>query len=245
MNFVMRMNFISEKFFKNLPKIKTFIKVGDDWYNQKGQLEVIIAHILNNSIPAIYSKLDFVINSSVFNSIDRLYNLLSKIKNKEASLFILNTIENKFNKKNNVEKLLDIMERVIYNEYIISHLFNSLNENDKKELIKSGKYINIIIKSLFKFSEINGYLFLKNIFSLISQYSPKFDFKSLILPPSQEPYKNMVEINQIINPILPLENSENEDITDETDKKMIYLLYYALRHRMRNNYEFIAFRIFP
>ena len=230
----------AEKFFKNLPKIKTFIKVGDDWYNQKGQLEVIIAHILNNSIPAIYSKLDFVINSSVFNSIDRLYNLLSKIKNKEASLFILNTIENKFNKKNNVEKLLDIMERVIYNEYIISHLFNSLNENDKKELIKSGKYINSIIKSLFKFSEINGYLFLKNIFSLISQYSPKFDFKSLILPPSQEPYKNMVEINQIINPILPLENSENEDITDETDKKMIYLLYYALRHRMRNNYEFIA-----
>ena len=229
-----------EKFFKNLTKIKTFIKVDNDWFNQKGQLEVIIAHILNNSIPAIYSKLDFVINSSVFNSIDKLYNLLLKIKNKEASLFILNTIENKYNKKNNVEKLIDIMDRVINNEHIISHIFNSLNENDKKELIKSNKYINNIIKSLFKYSEINGYLFLKNILSLISQYSPKFDFKSLILPPPQEPYKNMVDINQIMNPIEPLENSGEEDILDEQEKKMIYLLYYALNNRMVNNYESIA-----
>ena len=228
-----------EKFFKNLPKIKTFIKVENDWFNQKGQLEVIIAHILNNSIPAIYSKLDFVINSSVFNSIDKLYNLLLKIKNKEASLFILNIIENKYNKKNNVEKLIDIMERVIYNEHIISHLFNALNENDKKELIKSGKYINNIIKSLFKFSEINGYLFPKNILSLMSHYSPKFDFKSLIIPPPQEPYTNMVDMNQIINPIEPLDNSE-DDITDEKEKKMVYLLYYALNNRMVNNYEYIA-----
>ena len=221
-----------EKFFKNLPKIKQFIKVENDWYNQNGELDTLIAYILNNSIPAIYSKLDFVINSSVFNSIDKLYNLLSKIKNKEASLFVLKTIENKYNKKNNVEKLIDIMDRVIYNQNVIDNLFNTLNENNKKELIKSGKYTNKIINALFKYAEINGYLFIKRMLTLMGQYSPKFDFKSLIIPPLQEPYENIVDINQIIL----IDNSEENVI----DKKMQYLLYYALNNRMVNNYETIA-----
>ena len=102
-----------EKFFKNLPKIQSFIKAKNDWYTLKNNLSGIIAYILNNSIQAIYSKLDFVIKSEIFNDIDKSYNLLIKIKNKEASLFVLKIIENKFNKKNNVQKILDIMDRVI------------------------------------------------------------------------------------------------------------------------------------
>ena len=220
-----------EKFFKNLPKIQSFIKAKNDWYTLKNNLSGIIAYILNNSIQAIYSKLDFVIKSEIFNDIDKSYNILIKIKNKEASLFVLKIIENKFNKKNNVQKILDIMDRVIYNEFIIDYLFNSSNENDLKELIKSGKYTNKIIIALFKFSEINGYLFIKKVLSLINKYTPQFDLKNLIIPPTQEPYENIVDIKQIIQP------ADEEDIIYI---KMRYLLYYSLNHRMINNYETIA-----
>ena len=94
------------------------------------------------------------------------YKLLNDIKNKYSSLFMLKKIVTKYNRKNIIQLIIDIMENVIYNEYVIEYLFNSLKDNDIEELIKSGKYINTIIKALFYFSQINGYLLIQKLLFL-------------------------------------------------------------------------------
>ena len=224
----------AEKFFSNFLKIKSIIKCDDDWYKvDKSKENLIRLYILNNSIPTIYSKFDFMKDIPPLND---SYKLLRDIKNKESSLFMLNGIINKYNKKNNVQIIIDLMDNIVYNEHIIEYLFKSLKENDIKELIKSGKYINNIIKALFYFSQINGYLLIQKLLFLMKNYAPSFDLKALILPPVQEPYENMVNIEEIFSP--PLEDY------DEEDKKefniMRFLLYCALNYRMINNYETIA-----
>ena len=128
------------------------------------------------------------------------------------------------------------MDNIVYNEHIIEYLFKSLKENDIKELIKSGKYINNIIKALFYFSQINGYLLIQKLLFLMKNYAPSFDLKALILPPVQEPYENMVNIEEIFSP--PLEDYDEENKKDFNI--MRFLLYCALNYRMINNYETIA-----
>ena len=234
-----------EKFFANFEKIKSIIKCDKDWYKgNKNKENLIRLYILNNSIPTIYSKLEFI------NDIPPLkdsYKLLNDIKNKDSSLFMLKNIVTKYNKKNRIELILDIMENVVYNGYIIEYLFNSLKENDIKEFIKSGKYNNNIIKALFLFSQINGYLLIQKLLFLLKNYAPSFDLKALILPPERGPYENMVNLDDVFPPYkynISNEDEEENRKEEEKDKKenekMRYLLFYAFNFRIVNNYETIA-----
>ena len=219
-----------QKFFENYSKIKSIINCQDDWYNNN-ELRIRI-YILNNSKQSVYSKIDFINNLP---SLENSYKLIRDLKNKDEVLFILKKIETLFNKNRNIDKIIDLMEYIVYNEHAVNHLFKSLKDNDIKELIKSGKYMNNIIKALFKFSEINGYSIIQKLLSLLSKNAPSLDLKSIILPPKNEPYDNMVNLEELN--ILDL--SEDEKI-DVHYKKMRYLLYYALGNRMVNNYETIA-----
>ena len=233
-----------EKFFSNFAKIKSIIKCDDDWYKgDKNKENLIRLYILNNSIPAIYSKLAFMNNIPPLKD---SYQLLKDIKNKESSLFMLKKIETKYNKNNKVQLIIDLMDNVVYNEFIMDYLFKSLKDNDIKELIKSGKYTNNIINALFYFSQINGYLLIKNLLFLMKNYSPSLDLKSLILPPLKEPYENMVNSEEIFGTIV----LDEEDPTEEEKKKfdeekknfekLRYLLFCGLNYRAVNNYETIA-----
>ena len=222
-----------EKFLNNFDKIKSIINCENDWYKKgKNKENLLKEFILNNSKLAIYSKLDIVNNLP---SLEDSYNILRNINNKEDSLFFLKKIEIKFNKNNRIQLLLDLMENIVYNEYIIEDIFKSLKENDIKELIQSGKYINIIIKSLFDFSQINGYLLIQKLLFLLVTYYPSLDLKQLILPSDKKPYENMVNL-QYVFPNIKNDEQENEG----KNKKMRYLLFHALNNRMVPNYETIA-----
>ena len=135
---------------------------------------------------------------------------------------MLKNIVTKYNKKNRIELILDIMENVVYNGYIIEYLFNSLKENDIKEFIKSGKYNNNIIKALFLFSQINGYLLIQKLLFLLKNYAPSFDLKTLILPPERGPYENMVNLDDVFPPYkynISNEDEEENRKEEEKDKK--------------------------
>ena len=222
----------TEKFFANYSEIKNILEFKDDWYKINGKKSSTFIFILNNSLSSSHSNLDFINNFNIFNDINSAYNLLTYKLNKEASIFVLKKIEEKFNKKNNIEKIIDIMDRVIYNEYVIEYLFNSLKDNDIEELIKSGKYINKIMKSLFTYTEINGYLLIKILLDLLKKYHPSLDLKNLILPPPKEPYDNKVNLCEIL--------SIEEKHLKKINKKAQYLLYYAFNFRMIINHEVIA-----
>ena len=138
------------------------------------------------------------------------FKLLRKIKNKEASLFLLNNIQSN-NQNTNTEILFDLLDNIIYNEHIYNYLFESIPVDEIKELNKNKKYLNIIIKALFKFSEINCYLIIQKLLNLLSKYNPNLDLKSIILPPLKEPYDNIIDLDEIdINYYNPYENGKNK-----------------------------------
>ena len=236
-----------EKFVENYSKIKSIFKCEENWYNDLNESKKrnLLIYILNDSLPNIFSKLYFVNNSSIFNDVDQSYALLRDILNKESSLFIIKKLENIFN-KSKVENIIYLMDKVIYNEHVINYLFNSLKENDIKELIKSGKYINNIIKALFRFTEINGYLLIKQLLFLIKKYSPSFDIKLMLLPPDKEPYENMVDLEEIYPNILDeeeeKEEEEDKEKEEEEENKVVKTPYY-IRNKKKDYDEFKYIRV--
>lgn len=226
-----------KKFFENFEEIKSIINCKEDWYknpfSERNENDLKI-FILNNSDISFYSKL------GIINDIPPLkdsYKLLRKIKNKESSLFILKKIQSN-NKNTNIEILFDLLENTIYNEHIYNYLFESILEKEVGELTKNNKYLNIIIIALFKFSEINCYLIIQKLLSLISKYNPNLDLKSLILPPVKEPYDNMVNLEELDPYCFTFEKEEKKE--QEKYKKLRYLLFYALSNRIARNYETIS-----
>ena len=187
----------------------------------------IIEYLLNNVNYDIYSKLELVNNSKIFNNNSNAIYLLNNIYKKDASLFVYKKISNCFSGKNNKERFIEFIKNTINNNFIYEHLLSSLNKNELEEIFNTNNiYQKIIISSLFKYSSINSYYILKDLLNRLSSYISKEQFLSIIYNPNEEPIISPSEYDL-----------ENINITEE---KKLNLLTFSLKVKFVPNYESIA-----
>ena len=231
------MNKNIDEFMKIYPKLLTLIssekEAKENTNNKIKYLKIrLIKNIFNNSKPNILVKYNILKESKLFTNLTSSLYILNDIKNKEVSIFAMNKIKELLSVNNNVELFLESIKIPISNKFIFDILLNSIEEEEEKELNENNK--KIIIQSLFKYSEINGYYFIQRIIDFISKYISLEEIKDLIL------YSLNIEEGASNNNINYLEISEENEENRNNQKNNKYLLFYALSERIVKNYETIA-----
>ena len=201
---------------------------------------IIIQYIFNHSKNDTFYNINFIKDSNIFEDLNSSLNLLSKINNKESSLFILNKIKKKFlySEKNNHMLFIQFIDIPVINQFVFDNLFDSLNEKNTNEFRNNYKYD--IIKALFKYSEVNGYYYIQKLISLINRFISIDEIKNIIYSPLNK------EENQLNN-YLEDEFLKDKEIKEEYDEKNLFyndkdkkLLSYCISKRQAKNYETLA-----
>ena len=214
-------------FFNYFSKIKSTISKIKEFDVEK-EMDTIptVEFILNNADYNIYSKLDIINNSSIYQDAQKGFMLLSQINNQKASLFVYKQLKEFLDKDNNIEKFIEFINNNINNNLVFDYLLSWLKENEIQEIFKDNKeYQKIVISSLFRYSTINGYYIIKKLLTKLSKYMHEKDFQSIIYSPLIDPR---------VSPI----DYELENIFIEDD--VVYLLTYSLSNKCVPNYETIA-----
>ena len=206
----------------------------------------IVLFILNNGEEKIYSNFDFINNSVLFNNLDSSLFCLRKIYNQKATIFIINIIQKKFkeiNSKNNL--FLELIKRQINNNHAFNYIFNSFNENEVTELFQNNK--NILINSLYDYSEINAYQYIEIIINKLTKFIPLDKLKDIVFISSgnEQKYEKLLlsinKLKKIKNFEKKMNNIESflNKIKEDNERKN--LLFYSLLNNITPNYETIAF----
>ena len=237
---------LSEKGLVTLISFNKFIYINLNLDHYKSINKFISKYILNHSEERIYSKLDFINNSFLFQEdLDSSLFCLNYIYNQTASIFVINQIQKKFNKINkNVNLFLELIKRQVNNYYVFDFLFRSFNENEIYELFLNNK--NIIVISLYRYSEINGYKYIETVISKLTKFMTLDELREIIIPNFGKKgkfpdyilsfLKNLKNKEKVKNKKLLLNKEENK-INDDMNQ---YLLFYALLNPIVPNYETIA-----
>ena len=233
---------------KDFSKLNSFDKIINNNFNLDNYNiinKIISKYILNNAEEEIYSKLDFINNSFLFHDLDTSLFCLNNIYNRIASIFVINKIQNKFNEINtNVKLFIELIKRQINNNFVFDYLFNLFNENEINELFQNNK--NLIVISLYRYSEINGFKYIEAVINKLNKFMPLDELKKIISPNFEKEEKlpdyiisffdDLKNKNQKENNKLILNKDENK-INDDINR---YLLFYALLNPLIPNYETIA-----
>ena len=213
-----------EKFFGNLGKINSNISnlINFDLYQEIDSMKTI-SYIINNSDFNIFSKIDLINNSSIYNNKQKSFILLSKINNQKGSLFIYKKIQHSFQSQNNSERFIEFINNTINNNFIFDNFLSILSENELKSIFTDNQ--KDIISSLFRYSTLNAYYITKKLLEQLSKYMTKNEFQTIIYDPKTEPVVSASEYNL-------------EDIIVDEEKK--YLLSHSLSVKTIKNYETIA-----
>ena len=215
-----------KRFFDNFSKIKSTISNIKSFEIEK-EMDTVqtIEFILNNSDYDIYSKLDIINNSSIYQNAQKAFILLSRINNKKASLFVYKKLEDIIDKNTNTERFIDFINNTINNNLVFDYLLSWLSEREMEEIFKDNKeYQKVVISSLFRYSTINGYYIIKELLKHLSKYMPQKTFQSIIYTPTMDPTFSPLDYNL-----------EDIFIKDENT----YLLTYSLSNKVAQ-YETIA-----
>ena len=206
----------------------------------------IIKNIFNKSKVEIFSNLDFINSSDIFKNLDSSIYLLNNINNNEATLYIMNKIKHTFLNNNNNLFFIHFIEKSISNRYAFDTIFNELKEKDKEYLFNN--YKKSIIKSLYDYSQINGYYYIQKIIQFLRNFLSEEEIKMIIYVPFIEKEKESMYINYLEDEFIKDENISKEPIKcnykknkkNFYEKKKKFLLNYCITKRKVLNYETIA-----
>ena len=149
---------------------------------------------------------------------------------------------------------IEIIKENIINKYVLDFALNNLTEEQTKQLFVENKAI--IIKSLYRYSEINGYYFIQILLDNLEKCYPDKKFiTNLIFPPkSKDEFDEMLEYftdeNIFENDLKPKSkieksvNDEYQEISEEPEFKLKntkFLYNYSSWKNMVINYETKAF----
>ena len=143
-----------------------------DLYQEIDSMKTI-SYVINNSDFNIFSKIDLINNSSIYNNKQKSFILLSKIMNQKGSLFIYQKIQHLFQSHNNLERFIEFINNTINNNFIFDNFLSILSENELKSIFTDNQ--KDIISSLFRYSTLNAYYITKK---LLEQFET--EFKGLI-----------------------------------------------------------------
>ena len=139
----------------------------------------IVKYILNHTEEEKYYNIDFINDSYIFKDLNLSLYCLNDIYKEKALFFVVNRIQKLFGEINtNVKLFLEIIKRQINNDYVFDYLFKSFNENELIELYKDNK--NIIIISLYKYSEINAVKYIQRTFNNLNKFMPENELKKIL-----------------------------------------------------------------
>ena len=145
----------------------------------------------------------------IFNDLESSLSMLNDMDNKDGNVYLLKKIKASFC-NDEKELFIKFISNAIRNNYIFETLFKTISKNKDKYFFETNK--NLIISSLFKYTEINEYNCIKQLLSYISNFM------------------NNDEISKFIYP-------SEDDSNNSEENKNKYLLFYALSFR---NYEIFA-----
>lgn len=169
-------------------------------------------------------------HSSILNNLDSCLSILNTISDSKDCKFVLNKIQKTF--CNDEQKLfIELLDRRITNKNVFDTLFNNISIKKDSHFYNTNK--NKFIKSLYLYSQINGYYFIDKLLKYMSNFISLDNIKSFIYPQESE---------DTINEFLDDENLTNLGIDVESGiQKDKYLFFYALSAgKMNPNYETIA-----
>ena len=169
---------------KLLSNQKLFSFISFNKMNSKSYIRLnntIVKYILNHTKEEQYCNFEFINDSYIFKDLNLALYSLNDIYNKSPSIFIINKIKKLFEQINtNVKFFLELIKRQVNNDYVFDYLFNSFNENELNELYKDN--INIMIVSLYKYSEINGVKYIQTTINNLKKFMSEDDLKRIIFP---------------------------------------------------------------
>ena len=227
-------NIIKKDLDKYKPYLSEFLSLIKDYskldnYSILHKKSFIINYLLRNT--EYKDEINIFKNNLDPNNNDKFKNicfqLLNYINDKDMSLYLFFQIRNTYIFVNEENFLFLIFENGIQNEYIIDYLLNFITEERQKIFFEENK--TIIIKSLFLYGQINGYIYIQKIFKFIKKFLPINEFKNIIYP-----------LKDIEEEIFKSVNYLEEPIDDFFKSKEKYLFYYCLAKRRILNYETIA-----
>ena len=248
-----------------ISKIYLLINSSDFSQNEKYKLESFykpyksLNQLINIMNSYLIKTILFLSNS--INNLGKEINISEKdiFRNKQFSIKLLDYslpkqkmdyIVNKINVlycEEKYEKLfLEIIKENITNKYVFDFILSNLLEEQIKQLFAENKAI--IIKSLYAYSEINGYYFIQILLNNLEKCYPDKKFiTNLIFPP-----KNKDEFNEMIQYfkkekffLIEIDNDNTEDL-DKIEVEFLkdnqkFLFNYSETQNMVINYETKAY----
>ena len=184
--------------------------------------------------------------SNIFPGVTTTLYYFNGINDKETISYILNKIKELSLVDNNMTLFIEFIKIAINNQFVFDNLLNSMKEKEKEDLFLNNK--DIIIESLFKYSEINGYYFILQIIKFISKYISKDEIEKIIIFNFSNKEEGIINKNSEITDELD-EFYQDINVFGNVDKnkksellfyKEKYLFFYSIFNRKIINYETIA-----
>ena len=205
----------------------------------------IIKYLFNQLKHNIIFELNIMDESHFFSDLNTSLYFLNDIKEREACLFIINKIKELSLVDSNIKLFIEFIKMPINNQFIFEHLLNSIKEEEKENLFFNNK--DIVIKSLFSYSEINGYYFIQKIINFIAKYMSKDEIKNIIIFNFNNKEEGIINNNELTDEVdefwqdINIFGEVNENKKNELlFYKEKYLFFYSIFNRKIINYETIA-----
>ena len=211
----------------------------------------IAKYIIKSKNCELFSHKNIENNTEIFKDIDSSMSILEYPDiNKDTNKYLMNKIKNSFCNGDDNQFFIDFLKRVIMNEYIFDTILNIISKKKDSNFFEQNK--KIIIKSLYRYSEKNGYYFISELLKYINKFLSLDEIKGFIYPSEENPSPNIGEFFE--REFYKIEEDENNDeyrdnneyneeksdyiFYNEHEEK--YLFYYSLSKRRVLNYEAIA-----
>ena len=180
--------------------------------------DLIIKNIIKNK------KYEFIDNENVKKCFEEMNDYESYILlinyadgNKDASKYFLNKLKTNFYKDEETI-FIDFIVKNIKNQYIFDTILKNISKKKDRNYFESNK--EIIIQSLYRYSEINGYYYIEQLLEYMKKNMSLDDFSNIILNPD-------IIVQEIVKDI-------------NIDEKNGLLIYASSKKKLVQNYETLA-----
>ena len=208
-----------KKYINCLPRIVSSFSISEN---------LLIKNIIKSKK---YELIDSSIVKETYNNLNNYESFILLLNyadnNKDASKYIFNALKTNFYKDEEI-LFIDFITKIIKNQYVFDTILKTINKKKDNNYFMGNK--NIIIKSLYRYSEINGYYYIEQLLKYINKFMSSDEISSFILPPDSSN-------SQLFN----FDHQFIEDLSiDEDNQDEKYLLCYASLNNNVQNYETIA-----
>ena len=173
---------------------------------------------------------------------------------KEKIDFVIKKIYTLYCQEKYENLFIEIIKINITNKYVFDFLLSNLSEEQKRQLFDENK--TIIIKSIYGYSEINGYYFIEILLNNLEKCYPDKKFiTNIIFPPkNKDEFEEMINYFNIEKFFLKTKTKEKENDEDKEENKEVindkddkakydiendkkFLFNYSQSQNMVSNYE--------